>query len=370
VFFDWLVAGGVLGLVSYLSLYVVALWLLWKKGNHIPLREKALLSGLLAGYFVHNIFVFDNLTSYILFFALLAYIVMRTGNVHEVEHHKALANEEQVRLFWGPLTLVVLVAVAYYVNYRPLAVNQLMVRGINIAGLIQNEGMTFPQAAQTSLASFQKAISYNTLGVEETREQFLQSGVKLSQIQIPNELPQEDKQAAIDAITNFEKGVQEDIQVSYPQYKDNVRMLSLYGMYYNGIGDPVTGEKVLTEAHTLAPNKQLISHDLIKAYLLQGKNAQAYALARETYDSAPAYLESQKWFLISAAYAKSFKEAQAALAQDGYQIALDADVIGALVNTGQIPVAIQLLNDLKKTNPLYASQIDAYIKQLLAAPKK
>ena len=68
VFFDWLVAAGALGLLTYLSLYGVTLWFMWKKKGHdMSLEEKSILTGLIAGYFVHNIFVFDNLTSYILF---------------------------------------------------------------------------------------------------------------------------------------------------------------------------------------------------------------------------------------------------------------------------------------------------------------
>ncbi|HVY54659.1 MAG TPA: O-antigen ligase family protein, partial [Thermodesulfobacteriota bacterium] len=58
---DWLVAGGLLGLLAYLSLFVTAVWLLWKKSPDVSFTEKALFTGLGAAYFFHNLFVFDNL---------------------------------------------------------------------------------------------------------------------------------------------------------------------------------------------------------------------------------------------------------------------------------------------------------------------
>ncbi|MHB1086469.1 MAG: O-antigen ligase family protein, partial [Minisyncoccota bacterium] len=70
IVFDWLVAGGFLGLITYLSIFIVALWTLWRSGG-FTIAERSLLTGLLAGYFCHNFFVFDNVTSYILFGTVL-----------------------------------------------------------------------------------------------------------------------------------------------------------------------------------------------------------------------------------------------------------------------------------------------------------
>src|SRR3989339_811672 len=80
VFFDWLIAGGILGLLAYLSLFVLALWDLWKRGSAFSIVEKAIFTGLLAGYFFQNIFVFDNIGSYIMFFSILAFFHFSFGN--------------------------------------------------------------------------------------------------------------------------------------------------------------------------------------------------------------------------------------------------------------------------------------------------
>ncbi|MEI6042226.1 MAG: O-antigen ligase family protein [bacterium] len=83
VFFDWLIAAGFLGLLSYLALFLSAIYTLWKKINDDwSVTERAVITGMLIAYFVHNIFVFDNLASYIFFFTILAFINTRgQGNI-------------------------------------------------------------------------------------------------------------------------------------------------------------------------------------------------------------------------------------------------------------------------------------------------
>ena len=78
VIFDWWVAGGTLGLLAYLSIFMAAFYTLWRTIN-FSVAEKSLFTGLIIGYFVHNIFVFDNVSSWILFGTILAYIVWRAG---------------------------------------------------------------------------------------------------------------------------------------------------------------------------------------------------------------------------------------------------------------------------------------------------
>ena len=368
VFFDWLVAAGALGLLSYLSLYVVAMWLMWRKPHDMPFRERAILTGMLAGYFVHNVFVFDNLTSYILFFAFLAYIVMRTKGNNAESHGKELVNDEQMKMVVAPLIFILLIASQYYVNYRPYLVNQLLIKGMSIGLLAQK--MPLAEAIKISQESFQSAIAIHSLGSEEAREQFLQMGVRVSQVTIPEETPVADKQATVQAINNFVQAVRDDVTASLPSHKEDVRMLSIYGMFYNGIGDGVSAEQVLGMAHTIAPKKQILSFDLTRALLMERKYKEAYALATETYNLEPAYVDAQKWYVLSAVYNGAFKEARAKAAANGQTVPFDGDILNAIVSTGQVSLAIELLNELKKTNPEYTTQIDAYIKNMLAGAKK
>ena len=78
VFFDWLIAAGFFGLAAYLLLFASAMYVLWRKlDDNWSVTERAVLTGMLIAYFVHNFFVFDNLSSYIFFFTILAFISTR-----------------------------------------------------------------------------------------------------------------------------------------------------------------------------------------------------------------------------------------------------------------------------------------------------
>jgi O-antigen ligase len=367
VFFDWLVAAGALGLISYLALYVVALWVMWGKKNDMPFRERAILTGALAGYFVHNIFVFDNLVSYILFFLLLAYIAFRTGTRGEVERG-VVVSQDKMNMLYAPLTGIVLLVVIYMMIYRPFMVNRLLVRGLDVNRLVQN--MSFADAVKVQQAAFEQAVALNTLGTEEAREQFLQTTVRMSQVTIPDDVPLADKQKTVQALNDLITSARQEVINAYPTHKDDVRALSIYGMFYNGIGDGISAEKVLSEAHTLAPKKQLISFDLIRAYLLQNKVQDAYTLAQQTFDIAPVYPDAAKYYLITAAYAKKWEEARTHVVAAGQTVQFDTDALSALISTKQTTLAIQFLNDLKASNPQYAAQVDAYIKQILAGTAK
>ena len=70
--------------------------------------------------------------------------------------------------------------------------------------------------------------------------------------------------------------------------------------------------------------------------------------------------------MISAAYAGQYKAAYAHAVEKGQTPGLDPDVIGGILASGQVGVAIELLQAAKKSNPELASQIDEYIKQLVA----
>lgn len=361
VFFDWLVAGGILGLLTYLSLYGVTLWFMWRKENDMTTLEKAIITGALAGYFVHNIFVFDNLTSYILFFALLAYVTVRTK--HGVTHGKPVVSGDSLNYLVAPVIGIMLLVTLYYVNYRPLVVNGLVIKAMSISQYMQT--MPFADAVKVQQDAFTNAIAMDTLGSIEAREQFLQMVPRMAQIKLPDTMPQGDKQAAAQALNNLIIAARKDVTDSYPKYQEDVRMLSLYGLFFNGIGDGVSADDVLTKGHTIAPNKQLLTYDLIRAKLLQQKFAEGYALGRETYDLDIKCQNAQKWFLISAAYAGAYKEARDYSIAKGQPVVADPDVISGLLATNQTTLAIELLQEIKKQKPEEAAAIDAYIKQLL-----
>jgi len=66
---------GILGLLSYLSIFLFAGWFLWRLRKNKSLSLTAiLLLAVLGAYFVQNIFLFDFHESYLMFFLVLAFV--------------------------------------------------------------------------------------------------------------------------------------------------------------------------------------------------------------------------------------------------------------------------------------------------------
>src|SRR3990167_3070164 len=186
IVFDWLVAAGFLGLLGYLSLFACALWCIWRKGKDtgeilkgnmrsahkgaehtgaFSLIEQSILTGLLAGYFFHNLFVFDNVSSYLLFTSILAYIASRSGSAHD-----SPVLLPSVRIPGAGLPIIAVVAavltwgVAWGTNSSALAENRVLLQAV----APQSEGIT------KNLDYFKEAIQYGSIGTQEAREQLTQ----------------------------------------------------------------------------------------------------------------------------------------------------------------------------------------------------
>src|SRR3989344_1479925 len=72
---DWMINAGALGIISYLLIFVAMLYSIGKASDaNMTKAEKGILYGLVAAYIFHNLFVFDQIGSYILFFSLLAFL--------------------------------------------------------------------------------------------------------------------------------------------------------------------------------------------------------------------------------------------------------------------------------------------------------
>ena len=163
VVFDWLVAGGVLGALAYFSILFSALYYLIihpfrEKKESFTVIERGVLIGLLAGYTFHNLFVFDNIISYLFYGTILALIHARVSSeMKGVDLAKF--DTRVIEQVWTPVVGVVLVAVLYFVN----------VPGIQAAGDIIDAFSA--KSPDMMLAQFEEALDRKSFASQEIREQ-------------------------------------------------------------------------------------------------------------------------------------------------------------------------------------------------------
>jgi len=280
VFLDWLTASGILGFLSYIALYILAFVIIWK--SRMTFLEKCIMTGLFAGYIVHNIFVFDNIASYILFFAVLGFV----DSFSEKKPIKFLGENpistEAVSYIGAPLILIALIAVVYVFNVRPIQANTRLITGLSVC--------SGPNLAG-SQTIFENAIKVNVyVANQEIREHLLSCANRvLSNEQIPGPMKQ--------SFFNFTKKNIQD-QINATPWKD-ARVHTLAGSYFNTVGQFSQALPFLEEAYKLSPGKQSISAELATDLLNDRQTDRAVSILKDNYESAPNNDNIRKLYAIA-----------------------------------------------------------------------
>jgi len=284
---DMLVAGGILGLLSYLSIFIAALYLIWKRRNVLGVTDAGLLAGLLAGYFFQNIFVFDNLTSYMFFFIVLAYIHSRdTESVDVVAPTKNSPNQKKdmsgeiADYIVMPLLIIVLSVSIWYVNMRPINANLTLIQAMQ----------GYQEGPSKNLEYFKNALSYNSFGDPEIREQLITIASRVA------------------PMTNVDATLRQDfVNYAYQQMTqqlqetpNDARYQLFTGTFLNNINQYQAALPYLQKAIELSPAKQTMMFELQKAYSYTGQYDQALALAKKAYELEPDFIDAKYNYIAAA----------------------------------------------------------------------
>ena len=161
---DWLIQGGVLGLIAYLGIFASSVWLLFKRffAGKISNIELSVFSGFLAGYFFQNLFVFDQMASYILILAFFAYINFLSVK-DDKETNQSINVSEGAQYVWSSAIFIALFISLYIFSIKPILANTSLLSALSSA----NSG-NFQRAQD----EFKRSINLSPLGRREAREQY------------------------------------------------------------------------------------------------------------------------------------------------------------------------------------------------------
>lgn len=333
VFIDWLVAGGIVGLLLYISLYLAAFYFVLK--SDLTVGQKSILTGLLVGYGIHNIFVFDNQTSYVMFFTILAYIhSLRPGKTYAwLGGAKNNLSEDGLVVrdyVLVPIIIILFGASMYLINIRAIQSNKRLITALVACSNGQN----------LSADVFKNALKLGqTVANQEIREQMYTCASSVNQSQLSNELKS--------SFYTLAKEETENQKLSTP---NDARGYIIAGQYFDYIGDALTAQPLLEKAHELSPTKQTITFELASNYMSQGKAEEALKLLEKAYADAPENPTSKVAYITS--LIASGKEAKInELFPNDKEIYSDVRVINAYVYSKQYGKAIELYKKLIEKNP-------------------
>ncbi|MEK7669376.1 MAG: O-antigen ligase family protein [Patescibacteria group bacterium] len=277
---DWLIAGGALGFLSYASIFFALLFYIFKsKEENLTKNEKAVMLGLISAYVFNNLFVFDQISSYILFFTILAYIHSHASETQFALWDKisiklkGMFESEKTKPIIEAFVFIFLVAILYFIIYLPWQQNKNLLAVLSL----NNEGKI------GTIEEYTKPLSGYGMGFSEALEHISQTAINVATNQ--NASP-ELKQKLFDTVDNaFKKHI--------ARVPNDARYHIFYGTFLSRFGWYGRAVEQLKEAQKLSPKKQQIYFELTSNFLMDGKVTEAVQAAKTAYELEPSYEEAK-----------------------------------------------------------------------------
>lgn len=335
VFFDWLIAGGALGLLSYLSMFLVLVYYLWfSRGHSFSVAERSILTGLLAGYFVHNIFVFDNLTSYIVFFSILGYIhTLHAVPLDEHRDKKRSSRGEEPDAGDVAIAGVVIIALTagmiYFVNVRNINANVALINSIRQEGILVDDGKGGKKIGMEPL------LADGLFGAGEVREQLAQLAMQAADPRVPPQI----RKLFFDLTSQeFEKELAQDPM--------NLRSQSFAAAFYARSGEYDKALVHFKKAIEISPTRQSTYLDLAMMYSIQGRYPEAEATMKTAYELEPGNPDARLSYAVALVYMRKAELARDIMAPlAGERRSYDSRLLNAYGNSGYYEEVIRLVNE-------------------------
>lgn len=242
IFLDWLVAGGVLGFVAYFGIMISAVYyLFWRpmfrhnENNDyeaFTVLERAILLGILAGYLIHNVVVFDNLVSYTFYAVILGLIHSRVAtSIPKVEEAKF--DKDILVSIVTPLTIVTLAVTIYFIHVPGIMAAKDIIQAFTARDIT------------TTFAEFQSALDRDSFARQEIVEQLTQKSISLArQGGVDPEVKQKYLTMADNEIADMVK-----------EKPGDARIHVFYASFYRSAGEIDRAKEQIDIARSLSPNK-------------------------------------------------------------------------------------------------------------------
>src|SRR3990167_4832721 len=277
---DWLIAGGALGLLAYASIFLALLFYIFRsKGENLSKNEKAIMLGLISAYVFNNLFVFDQISSYILFFTVIAYIHFHTPVLASswwdkisIRIRKIFENDAMKPVIEAS-TLILTAAVIYFVIYLPWQQNRELLAVLKL------------DSANTigTIDVYTKPLAGYGMGFSESLEHISQTAMGIA---ANSNASTELKQQVFNLI---DKSFVKQLQVD----PDDARYKLFYGIFLSRFGWYGRAVEQLTDAQKLSPKKQQIYFELVNNLLFDGKTDAALQDAKIAYELDLSYNQTK-----------------------------------------------------------------------------
>ncbi|MFC1789567.1 O-antigen ligase family protein [Patescibacteria group bacterium] len=270
VVFDTLVMTGLVGLLSYLGLFLASFYVLWRQfwNQNINFWTAGIFTVVLMAYFIQNLTVFDMVNSYMMFFLMLSFIsVLEKKEGNKISERKP------------NLLVIVAVLIIFIISFFKFVIDPLSAdRNIIVS-------FSIPHTSQERLNFYTKTLDISPVGRFQIVDFFTQNDLEFLQNQ-SSEISNESAKK----ILNFDaQELEKVIQESPLDYRSHLRLGQLYNAYavINNTSKFSNAEEVLNKAIELSPTNQQGYWALAQTRVYEGRLEDALFLTEEALSLEP-----------------------------------------------------------------------------------
>ena len=285
---DTTTSSGLIGLLSYLSIFAVAIFGLLRACKRVVEKRNVFIplgmAVLLLVYFAQNLLVFDMINTYLMFFLSLAFIVFLTSKEEDESQKETKTQIRPINPFFTGAIVIGLIFSLWVFNIQPL------LAACNTAKMI-----AYSQRPDVANVLFEKSLNSWMLKYE-TREQF---GQMVSRYTAETGESREAVQASFElAIKEMEKSIQKNPI----DFRHHLFLGRLYTSYYYFSPNQAILERaqeVLEKSIELSPSNQQGYWYLSEVKFAEKKYKEAIDLLKKAVELEPRFGQSY-WYLVIA----------------------------------------------------------------------
>jgi len=283
MYLEWLVAGGILGFLAYVTLYIITfitLWQLWRR-QVFGAGAVAVFSGLILAYLLQNFFVFDTIITYLFITLLFAFFHSMESASGEPDTGKLAssapppAGRSQGRVFLAAFFVVGGVLLAIFLNARPINV---------AAGIIDTLNTLQPgKTVSDLLSAYDATAAKGTFGLTELRERMADLG-----IQAATTAANSANQNIINILTKAIDEMRLEAEHNPLAIRHSMalgKLLQLRFAFTKNQQDRDDAVAAYQQAFKVAPHYSSVSIGLAEVYLTAGQSDKAAETINAVYDT-------------------------------------------------------------------------------------
>ncbi|MFH1780609.1 MAG: O-antigen ligase family protein [Candidatus Nealsonbacteria bacterium] len=286
---DTMVTTGIIGLLSYLAIFIIAIYGLFKITLRVIEKRNILfplgLIVILLSYFFQNLLVFDMINTYLVFFLTLGFINFLIQNqTQKIEETPQVA--KPLNPIFASMILATAVFVLWSCNVQPLLANHDLIKSINSRDM-ESASLFFKKSLDSEMEKY------------EPREYFAQKIARIGTQDIQDEAV---KKVFIDTFNLAESEMVKSVKENSLDFRPRLYLGQLYLQSYRLSGDQekiIQADEILSQAIGISPTNQQAYWNLAEVKLAQRKIGETISLLQQAVALEPR-LGYSHWYLAMA----------------------------------------------------------------------